>query len=82
MSQTKKKKKKTTQNLLLASRFNLKITDFALSKVLESDADAVVKTTYVGTHGYQAPELLLGTPYHLTSHVFGAAVLLFILLTG
>jgi len=70
------------QNLLLDSRFNLKITDFGLSKVFESDADAVMKTTYVGTRGYQAPELLLDQPYDLACDIFSAGVVLFILLTG
>jgi len=70
------------QNLLLDSRFNLKLTDFGLSKVFESDADAIMKTTYVGTRGYQAPELLLDKPYDLSCDVFSAGVVLFILLTG
>ena len=58
------------------------ITDFGLSKVFESDADAVMKTTYVGTRGYQAPELLLDQPYDLACDIFSAGVVLFILLTG
>jgi serine/threonine protein kinase len=70
------------QNLLLDSRFNLKITDFGLSKVFESDADAIMKTTYVGTRGYQAPELLLDKPYDLQCDVFSMGVVLFILITG
>ena len=41
-----------------------------------------MKTTYVGTRGYQAPELLLDKPYDLTCDVFSAGVVLFILLTG
>jgi len=70
------------QNLLLDSRFNLKLTDFGLSKVFESDADTIMKTTYVGTRGYQAPELLLNNPYDLSCDIFSAGVVLFILLTG
>jgi serine/threonine protein kinase len=70
------------QNLLLDSKFNLKLTDFGLSKVFESDADAIMKTTYVGTRGYQAPELLLNQPYDLSCDIFSAGVVLFILLTG
>ena len=61
---------------------NEQITDFGLSKVFESDADAVMKTTYVGTRGYQAPELLLDQPYDLACDIFSAGVVLFILLTG
>lgn len=70
------------QNLLLDSRFNIKLTDFGLSKVFESDADAIMKTTYVGTRGYQAPELLLDQPYDLACDVFSMGVVLFILITG
>lgn len=70
------------QNLLLDSRFNIKITDFGLSKVFESDADAIMKTTYVGTRGYQAPELLLDKPYDLACDIFSMAVVLFILICG
>ena len=70
------------QNLLLDARYNMKITDFGLSKVFESDADTIMKTTYVGTRGYQAPELLLSKPYDLACDVFSAGVVLFILLTG
>jgi serine/threonine protein kinase len=70
------------QNLLLDSKFNLKLTDFGLSKVFESDADAIMKSTYVGTRGYQAPELLLDKPYDLSADIFSCGVVLFILLTG
>jgi len=70
------------QNLLLDRRFNIKLTDFGLSKVFESDADAVMKTTYVGTRGYQAPELLLDQQYDLQCDVFSMGVVLFILITG
>jgi len=70
------------QNLLLDSKFNLKITDFGLSKIIQSDADAIMKTTYVGTRGYQAPELLLGQKYDLKCDIFSVGVILFILMAG
>ena len=41
-----------------------------------------MKTTYVGTRGYQAPELLLDKEYDLSCDVFSIGVVLFILLTG
>jgi len=50
--------------------------------VFESDADAIMKTTYVGTRGYQAPELLLDQPYDLACDIFSMGVVLFILITG
>ena len=70
------------QNLLLDSKYNLKITDFGLSKIIQSDADAVMKTTYVGTRGYQAPELLLNQKYDLKCDIFSVGVILFILMAG
>lgn len=41
-----------------------------------------MKTHYVGTRGYQAPELLLNQTYDLACDIFSAGVVLFILLTG
>jgi len=41
-----------------------------------------MKTTYVGTRGYQAPELLLEQPYDLSCDIFSAGVVLFLLLPG
>jgi len=69
------------QNLLLDKNYNLKLTDFGLSKI-NDNPDADMKTTYVGTRGYQAPELLAGKKYNKSCDVFSAGVVLFILLTG
>eukprot|EP00485_Elphidium_margaritaceum_P002353 CAMPEP_0202687676 /NCGR_PEP_ID=MMETSP1385-20130828/3334_1 /ASSEMBLY_ACC=CAM_ASM_000861 /TAXON_ID=933848 /ORGANISM="Elphidium margaritaceum" /LENGTH=569 /DNA_ID=CAMNT_0049342511 /DNA_START=106 /DNA_END=1815 /DNA_ORIENTATION=+ len=70
------------QNLLLDAKYNLKITDFGLSKIITSDADAIMKTYYVGTRGYQAPELLENKQYDLKCDIFSAGVILFILMAG
>lgn len=72
------------QNLLLDRDFQLKITDFGLSKLTKdpSDKKELMKTTYVGTRGFQAPELLLKQQYTRACDVFSAGVVLFILLTG
>ena len=64
------------QNLLLDSKFNLKITDFGLSKIIQSDADAI------GPRGYQAPELLLNQKYDAKCDIFSVGVILFILMAG
>merc|ERR1712228_855550 len=53
-----------------------------LSKIIQSDADSIMKTTYVGTRGYQAPELLLNQKYDLKCDIFSVGVILFILLAG
>jgi len=72
------------QNLLMDARYQLKITDFGLSKLCKNkDADAaVMRTHYVGTRGYQAPELLKKKNYGKACDIFSAGVVLFILLTG
>lgn len=72
------------QNLLMDSMFQLKLTDFGLSiLVKDKNTDKAVMTThYVGTRGYQAPELLKKKKYGKSCDIFSAGVVLFILLTG
>jgi len=70
------------QNLLMDAQFQLKITDFGLSKLTKDSDKAVMKTHYVGTRGYQAPELLRKKKYNKACDIFSAGVVLFILLTG
>jgi len=70
------------QNLLLDVNFCIKITDFGLSKIMETEQDRIMKTTYVGTRGYQAPELLKNQKYTNACDVFSMGVVLFILLAG
>jgi len=70
------------QNLLMDGQFQLKITDFGLSKLVKNADTAVMKTHYVGTRGYQAPELLKKKKYGKACDIFSAGVVLFILLTG
>jgi len=70
------------QNLLLDAQFQLKITDFGLSKVTKDVDKAVMNTHHVGTRGYQAPELLKKKSYSKACDIFSAGVVLFILLTG
>jgi len=70
------------QNLLLDANFQLKITDFGLSKIIENNEDKIMKTTYVGTKGYQAPELLKNQKYTNACDIFSIGVVLFILLAG
>lgn len=71
------------QNLLLNSKFELKITDFGLSKIFEDpNAKKVMKTYYAGTQGYQAPEQILKRNFTPKCDVFSCGVILFILITG
>jgi len=70
------------QNLLMDAQFQLKIIDFGLAKLCKDADTAVMKTHYVGTRGYQAPELLKKKKYSKACDIFSAGVVLFILLTG
>ena len=71
------------QNLLLDKHYNLKISDFGLSKILESADESRTMDTYnVGTRGYQSPEILLHKPYTFGCDIFSCGVILFLLLTG
>jgi len=70
------------QNLLMDARYQLKITDFGLSKLVKDADTAKMTTHYVGTRGYQAPELLKKRKYGKACDIFSAGVILFILLTG
>jgi len=73
------------QNLLLDSSYQLKITDFGLSFMVEEGKnldDVKIKPSLVGTRGYQAPELLKGGRSTKASDIFSCGVVLFILLTG
>jgi len=71
------------QNLLLDRSFNLKICDFGLSKIFESENKQLMKTTHVGTRGYQAPEIVKREKnYTKAIDIFSAGVVLFLLLAG
>lgn len=60
----------------------MKIADFGLAKVFQQDEDAIMRTFYVGTRGYQAPEILKKKHYTVACDIFSCGVVLFILLAG
>jgi len=67
------------QNVLLTHDFVIKIADFGSSK--QFTQTALMRTTRVGTRGYQAPELLLNRGYTKKCDIFALGVLLFVCLT-
>jgi len=67
------------QNVLLGEGFQIKLADFGSSKIWTNGE--LMRTTRVGTKGYQAPEIILKRGYTSKSDVFSLGVLLFIMLT-
>lgn len=67
------------QNVLLGENFVVKLADFGSSKIW-TDGE-LMRTSRVGTKGYQAPELILQRGYTSKSDIFSCGVLLFIMLT-
>ncbi|KAL8570826.1 hypothetical protein ACOMHN_006975 [Nucella lapillus] len=70
------------ENLLYESmtdQSKLKIADFGLSRVIESE---VKLSTVCGTPGYCAPEVLLGKEYNEAADLWSVGVIAYILLCG
>ena len=74
------------QNLLIDTRLNLRIADFAFAAPLKGRARNGSKgylETDLGTRGYMAPEMFTGGGYKGEQiDVFAAGVSLFMILTG
>lgn len=58
------------ENILLCDKFKLKLSDFGLSK----EANAESKNSFVGTTGFQAPEITAGKGSFMASDIFSLAM--------
>lgn len=70
-------------NILIDHKYQLKITDFGLSHIADQGVDPHqkrMKTSWVGTRGYRAPELVLKARYSNQADVFALGVCLFVML--
>mmetsp|Transcript_88039 Transcript_88039/g.107832 ORF Transcript_88039/g.107832 Transcript_88039/m.107832 type:complete len:268 (-) Transcript_88039:410-1213(-) len=73
------------QNILLGYNYELKLTDFGLSKILNENEiynGTPIMNTYVGTMGYQAPEIIEGQIYTNKVDIFSIGVVLFMFIAG
>ncbi len=72
------------ENILVDNQGNVKLTDFGIAKMLDSDGvqATLVEGQLIGTPRYMAPEQLRGEPLDARCDVFACGVLLFELLTG
>jgi len=74
-------------NLILGLDNVLKIADFGLSKIFNTDHGNTAMYTHCGTKGYKAPEVIMeeympGTGYDEKCDIWSAGIILFNLLTG
>ncbi|MBF0179607.1 MAG: serine/threonine protein kinase [Magnetococcales bacterium] len=67
-------------NIILLPNDQVKITDFGAARFANEPAPATSKVT--GTHGYMAPEQLMGQKIDARADLFSAGVILHELLTG
>ncbi|CAH1422846.1 unnamed protein product [Lactuca virosa] len=71
-----------TSNILLASDYTAKLSDFGLAKDGPEGDETHVSTRVMGTHGYAAPEYIMTGHLTTMSDVYSFGVVLLELLTG
>lgn len=71
------------ENLMLDEKFNLKLIDFGFNGDIKGDKNSGILSTFLGTPGYIAPEILLKQSY-IGEKVdsFAMGVILFTLVMG
>lgn len=68
------------ENILLTDKGHIKLTDFGLSKRLNSDDEQTY--TYAGTVEYLAPEIITGKGHNRLADFWSIGVLLYELIAG
>jgi len=74
------------ENLLLENRSdtNIKVTDFGFSRIIDDlhATDNKLLTTFCGSPGYVAPEIINSVPYNKEVDMWSSGVILYVLLSG
>jgi serine/threonine protein kinase len=68
------------ENILIDKHFNIRLTDFGLCAIKETEFDIMHET--LGTLRYTAPELIKGDGYNDSVDIWGIGIVFFMLLTG
>ena len=68
------------ENILIDDKGNIKLTDFGLAAMKDSEFDILSGT--MGTVRYTSPEMIRGEGYNDSVDIWGIGVILFALLTG
>ena len=72
-----------TENVMMDSKWLLKIADFGYATLLSGKTGNNILTTFLGTLSYAAPEILNKKPYiGSCADIFSCGVILFVLVTG
>lgn len=68
-------------NVMLDAAGRIKLTDFGVARLAESNADRTMAGTMVGTPSYMSPEQIQGLPVGSRTDLFAAGIILYQLLT-
>lgn len=68
------------ENVLINDELTIKITDFGLCTIKESEFDTF--TSHLGTARYSSPEMLNAEPYNCSVDIWAIGIMLFKLITG
>jgi serine/threonine protein kinase len=71
-----------TENVMLNSKFQVKLADFGYGKNLQGDKGDFILHTMAGTIAYMAPEVLTGNYIGDTADIFSCGATLFVVVTG
>jgi eukaryotic-like serine/threonine-protein kinase len=69
-------------NVMLDSQMRVKLTDFGVARLSDSNSERTQAGTMVGTPSYMSPEQIEGAPVGPRSDIFAVGIILYQFLTG